>query len=142
LFLCLAVREVIRFQHLLFEEPQGKSGFDLTTGVFKAPVSGLYHFDVMVYHKSGDFWFGIATVSGTTVKLVKAEAGMQGYQGDGREISLPVSANLLLKKGDEVAAIHLHGITAAPVDSAQDVNGTRTNQFTGYLISAFDVESN
>lgn len=96
----------------------------------------------MVYHKSGDFWFGIATVSGTTVKLVKAEAGMQGYQGDGREISLPVSANLLLKKGDEVAAIHLHGITAAPVDSAQDVNGTRTNQFTGYLISAFDVESN
>ncbi len=114
--------------------------YNMTTGVFRAPVDGLYHFDLVVYNVGGGsqgLWLGIAD---SPAMMVRVEAGMDGYTMTYGKIAMPVSTNLLMSEGDEIVAFFRNGVDAINADAGgQDPERLRTMQFSGHLVAPFDV---
>merc|ERR1719239_1796788 len=73
------------------------SSFDNNTGIFTAPISGFYHFELYVYSDSDDAWFNIEKngVKGVSVRC----RGDDAYRGSSN------SVYLRLDQGDKVSAV-------------------------------------
>lgn len=134
---CAGARERIKFKKELFDT---NDVFNLEESVFVAPVSGLYHFEVLTvnFADGGEMWCGVAELinNGADIR-VKVEAGIKGYTG-GFGISLPVGTNLLLPKGSKIVAFYKQGIDTALDIGTQDPERLRTTQFSGFLVAPYE----
>jgi len=90
---------VVQNKSPLFFPPISNQGssFDKNTGIFTAPISGFYHFELYVYSDADDAWFNIEK-NGVKVVSVRCH-GDDGYRASSN------SVYLRLDQGDKVSAV-------------------------------------
>ncbi len=112
--------------------------YDLDSGVFKAPLTGVYHFDLHACNNStGPHWVAIANA---TDMAIKVQGGKSGF-GDGLKIIFThVSANMYLPAGQEIVAVYKGNISSVPHEAASDPLGLRGTQISGFLVFPVDEE--
>jgi hypothetical protein len=103
------------------------NAFDLASGIFTAPITGLYHFDLLGQNdKKG--WKYLAIVDSPTLKA-RAQT-----QTEGLYEAMTVSTNLVMKAGEKIVAAfggQISDLSSPPYEN----NPTRAAQFSGYLVS-------
>ena len=113
------VDQVVKFPNVLLNEG---GGYDKNTGVFTAPVGGLYQFSVHICNHPRHYMV-VAIVHGDTKIAITAE-----YENTNESCS-SVMAPLIMKKGERVHIKSTYAHSKLRADSAH-----RWPSFTGVLL--------
>jgi hypothetical protein len=118
-----------------FKQLEGNAGdaFDIRTGVFKAPVAGLYHFNVLAISYADATLRPIVAITDMKTKAVLARAEKTAFH---RSVSL--ATTLMLQEGQEIAANFKGQVTSVPAGS-EDPEGQRHCQFSGFLVQQSEL---
>jgi hypothetical protein len=110
------------------------SAYNITTKVFTAPFSGIYHFELQA-QSWGDRWNHVAITGFPETKFIKS----QGQAQTGGSI-LITSATIPLRAGEKITATMSGEIycPAAVYENYYDANGHRYCRFAGFLVTPIE----
>jgi hypothetical protein len=127
---------IIRYKKAIWNDGDA---YNLQSGVFTAPVDGLYHFDLLA---AGN---GIGQQYAVTIASLPNMTCIAQGHGTGVWQTVSLNPTLKLKAGQTLAVGLLAGrllqdqLAADVRDPQYDLEGLRLNQFSGYLLKPMAV---
>ena len=127
---------VMKFKALDFN--QG-GGYDLFSGVFTAPISGVYHFDVVAATKGNDtyFHFGLASYPSMTMMI----EGQNMREKLDSEQTTTIAGSLLVQKSQQITVMFRGIVNSHSSMWVKDPSGLRHCSFSGFLVGELDGDN-
>ncbi|XP_052093326.1 complement C1q-like protein 3 [Mytilus californianus] len=110
------INEIVKFDDVRVNRV---NGYQPSTGIFTAPMSGLYAFNAILYAETGNK-FGYQLNKNDRMYV-------NGYTSDANYGSQTTSVIIELKKGDQVYIKHRHRNT-------ENIAGHQYSYFSGYFL--------
>jgi hypothetical protein len=101
--------------------------YDIQTGVFTAPSSGLYHFDLLAVSKAKG-WVGFGIAQYPSLEIIVQTRASVAHEPK------TLSVNLALEAGQKIVPAYLGRIDCGP-DKELDPAGTSMCRFSGFQVT-------